>query len=43
MGERGGGGKVGVEGGETVIGMYYMREDSIFNKNETLVCTIKYV
>lgn len=28
-----GGGVTGVEGGETLVGMYCMREVSIFNKN----------
>lgn len=31
LGEMAGGGRGGVDGGETVVGMYYMREECIFN------------
>lgn len=33
LGERGGGVGLGVVGDETVVGMYYMTEESVFNKN----------
>ena len=37
--ERGGRGQLGgVEGGESVVGMYCMREESILNKNSFFVC-----
>jgi hypothetical protein len=34
---RGDGEKLGGEGGETVIGIYYVRQEPIFNKRENII------
>lgn len=41
LGERGGGWNlVEVEGGETVVWIYYTREESIFNKEKKSLTTV---
>lgn len=36
-GREGGGGTEGIEGGETVISMYFMIKESIFNKGNNII------